>query len=418
MKLLNKINRNYAFLSSLIFLVGMILIFMFMKYFISAETDEKLETTKLNVIKNLKQGLRVKFTPFVEVKELVTNNFNFVEEIKDTLIYNKFENDYDSYRQLKTIYSNDKKTYLIIVRTDNIEKSDLLFTVGIPFSIILLLTIFVSNLIVRKINTFIWKPFYKNLEKLKNFSVENKEELSLINTGIDEFNDLNNSLMELTGKISRDYKKLKEFSENASHELQTPIAIIKAKIEAMLQDEKLNSEAAAQLQTINSTANRLARINKSLTILSKLESEEFEEKKVIGLKCFIQNKVEDFIEIAESKRINFQISLLDDVTLKVNEDLLELLLSNLLSNAIKHNYEGGKIIIELQDSTFTIKNTGMLLEKEPEKMFDRFEKGNQASKSSGLGLVIVKQICDLYKIRINYTVQDEWHQIKLFFNKS
>lgn len=418
MKLLNKINRNYAFLSSLIFLVGMILIFMFMRYFISAETDEKLETTKLNVIKNLKQGLRVKFTPFVEVKELVTNNFNFAEEIKDTLIYNKFENDYDSYRQLKTIYSNEKKTYLIIVRTDNIEKSDLLFTVGISFSIILLLTIFVSNLIVRKINTFIWKPFYKNLEKLKNFSVENKEELSLINTGIDEFNDLNNSLMELTGKISRDYKKLKEFSENASHELQTPIAIIKAKIEAMLQDEKLNSEAAAQLQTINSTANRLARINKSLTILSKLESEEFEEKKVIGLKSFIQNKVGDFIEIAESKRINFQISLLDDVTLKVNEDLLELLLSNLLSNAIKHNYEGGKIIIELQDSTFTIKNTGMLLEKEPEKMFDRFEKGNQASKSSGLGLVIVKQICDLYKIRINYTVQDEWHQIKLFFNKS
>ena len=416
MKLLNKINRNYALLSSLIFLVGIIFIFIFMEYFISSEIDEKLETQKLNVIKNLDQGLKVEFTPFVEVKEIVNQNFNVEEEIKDTSIYNKFENEFDSYRQLKTIYSNGNKSYLIIVRTDNIEKSDLLFTIGIPFSIILLLTIFISNLIVRKINISIWKPFYMNLEKLKNFSVENKDKLSLINTDIDEFNDLNNSLIELTGKISKDYKKLKEFSENASHELQTPIAIIKAKIEAMLQDESLSSEAAAQLQTINSTATRLARINKSLTILSKLDSEEYEEKKVIALKNFIQKKVKDFIEIAESKRIVVEIKTLEDFDIRINEDHLELLLSNLFSNAIKHNYEGGKIIIDLHESAFTIKNTGMPLDKEPKKMFERFEKGKYSSESYGLGLVIVKEICDAYKIRIDYTVQDEWHEIRIVFN--
>lgn len=416
MKLLNKINRNYALLSSLIFLVGIIFIFIFMEYFISSEIDEKLETQKLNVIKNLDQGLKVEFTPFVEVKEIVNQNFNVEEGIKDTSIYNKFGNEFDSYRQLKTIYSNGNKSYLIIVRTDNIEKSDLLFTIGIPFSIILLLTIFISNLIVRKINISIWKPFYMNLEKLKNFSVENKDKLSLINTDIDEFNDLNNSLIELTGKISRDYKKLKEFSENASHELQTPIAIIKAKIEAMLQDESLSSEAAAQLQTINSSATRLARINKSLTILSKLDSEEYEEKKVIALKNFIQKKVKDFIEIAESKRIVVEIKTLEDFDIRINEDHLELLLSNLFSNAIKHNYEGGKIIIDLHESAFTIKNTGMPLDKEPKKMFERFEKGKYSSESYGLGLVIVKEICDAYKIRIDYTVQDEWHEIRIVFN--
>lgn len=416
MKLLNKINRNYALLSSLIFFVGIIFIFIFMEYFISSEIDEKLETQKLNVIKNLDQGLKVEFTPFVEVKEIVNQNFNVEEGIKDTSIYNKFGNEFDSYRQLKTIYSNGNKSYLIIVRTDNIEKSDLLFTIGIPFSIILLLTIFISNLIVRKINISIWKPFYMNLEKLKNFSVENKDKLSLINTDIDEFNDLNNSLIELTGKISRDYKKLKEFSENASHELQTPIAIIKAKIEAMLQDESLSSEAAAQLQTINSSATRLARINKSLTILSKLDSEEYEEKKVIALKNFIQKKVKDFIEIAESKRIVVEIKTLEDFDIRINEDHLELLLSNLFSNAIKHNYEGGKIIIDLHESAFTIKNTGMPLDKEPKKMFERFEKGKYSSESYGLGLVIVKEICDAYKIRIDYTVQDEWHEIRIVFN--
>lgn len=399
----------------MIFSAGLILIFLFMKYFIASETDEKLEATKWNVIKNLKEGYEVEFAPFVEVKELAVNNYNLTEEIKDTLIYNKSEKDYDSYRQLKVIYTNGNKNYLIIVRTDNLEQTDLLISIGIPLSILLLLVILASNLVVRKISFSIWRPFYKNIENLKMFSVEDKTELSLINPGIDEFNDLNESLKELTGKISKDYKKLKEFSENASHELQTPVAIIKAKIEAMLQDEKLNSEAAAQLQTINSTATRLARINKSLTILTKLDSEEYEEKKVIGLKSFIQKKIEEFIEIAELKGIAIQIKALEDYDLRINEDLLELLLSNLLSNAIKHNYEGGKIIIELKDSTFAIKNTGMALDKEPEKMFERFEKGRYAGESYGLGLVIVKQICDAYKINIAYTVQDEWHQIILFF---
>jgi signal transduction histidine kinase len=386
-----------------------------MNYFVASEIDEKLEATKWNVIKNLKEGYEVEFAPFIEVRELAANNYKFIEEIKDTLIYNKSEKDYDSYRQLKMKYIDGKRNYLIIVRTDNLEQTDLLVSIGIPLTILLLLVILASIIVVRKISISIWRPFYKNLENLKMFSVEDKTELSLINPGIDEFNDLNESLKELTMKISKDYKKLKEFSENASHELQTPIAIIKAKIEAMLQDEKLNSESVAQLQTINSTATRLARINKSLTILTKLDSEEYEEKKVIGLRSFIQKKVEDFIEIAESKGIVIEIKALEDLDLRINEDLLELLLSNLFSNAIKHNYEGGKIIIELKSSTFAINNTGKPLEKEPKKMFERFEKGRYAVESYGLGLVIVKQICDAYKINIAYTVQNGWHQITLFF---
>ena len=415
MKLLENINRKYASFSLMIFLAGLILIFLFMNYFIASETDEKLQTTKWNVLNNLKEGYKVEFAPFVEVKELAGNNYNLTEEKKDTLIYNKSEKDYDSYRQLKINYTNGNRKYLIIVRTDNLEQTDLLVSIGIPLSILLLLVILASNIVVRKISSSIWNPFYKNIENLKKFSVEGKAELSLIDPGIEEFSDLNKSLKELTGRVSKDYKKLKEFSENASHELQTPIAIIKAKIEAMLQNEKLDREATARLKTINETANRLARINKSLTILAKLDGEEYEEKKVIELKSFVQKKVEDFIEIAESKGIVIETKTLVDFDLRINEDLLELLLSNLLSNAIKHNYEGGKIGIELKDGIFTIENTGMPLDEEPAKMFERFVKGKNETDSSGLGLVIVKQICDLYKYKIEYSVQNEWHQIKLLF---
>ena len=416
MKLLSKINKKYASFSLMIFLAGLILIFLFMNYFIASETDEKLQTTKWNVIKNLKEGYKVEFAPFVEVQELTGEYYNQYEEIKDTLIYNKGEKDYDSYRQLKVTYTNNDRNYLITVRTDNLEPTDLLVSIGIPLTILLLLVILASNIVVRKISSSIWNPFYKNLENLKKFSMESKTELSLIDPDIDEFSDLNKSLKELTGKAAIDYKKLKEFSENASHELQTPIAIIKAKIEAMLQDEKLNGNAVERLKTINEMATKLARINKSLTILTKLDSKDYEEKKVIVLKSFIEKKVDDFVEIAESKGIVFEIKLLENIDLRINEDLLELLLSNLLSNAIKHNYEGGVIVIEMKDGILIIKNTGMPLDEEPAKMFARFVKGKSATDSSGLGLVIVKQICDLYKYKVEYLVQNEWHQIKLFFN--
>lgn len=387
-----------------------------MKYFIAEETAEKLELTKWDVIKNLNKGIKVEFAPFVEVKEISSLNNLDYEEINDTLIFNYDEDDYDSFRQLKTVYSTKDKTYLIIVRTDNLKQSDLLFSIGVPLSIMLLITILVSNLMVRKINSSIWKPFYLNLEKLKKFSVEDKNGLELINTDVDEFNDLNNSLIELTSKVSRDYKKLKEFSENASHELQTPIAIIKAKIEALLQDEKIDEQMITKLQTINNMANRLSKINKSLTILSKLESIEYAEKREISLNDFLQKKITDFREIAEAKDISLEYKELENFKIIINEDLLELLLSNLFINAIKHNYEGGKIIINLKDAVLTIKNTGLPLGKDPEKMFERFEKGKSEKESSGLGLVIVKQICTLYKIKIEYTVQDEWHQIKLDFH--
>ncbi|MFA4922599.1 MAG: hypothetical protein WC557_00210, partial [Ignavibacteriaceae bacterium] len=114
MKLLSKINRKYASFSLLIFLVGLILIFLFIKYFIASETDEKLEATKWNVIKNLNQGYEVEFSPFIEVKEFAEKNYKLTEEIKDTLIYNKAEKDYDSYRQLKAVYADSNKNYSII----------------------------------------------------------------------------------------------------------------------------------------------------------------------------------------------------------------------------------------------------------------------------------------------------------------
>ena len=273
----------------------------------------------------------------------------------------------------------------------------------------------ISNVIINRINFKIWNPFYTNLGRLKEFSASDKEEINLIQSDIDELRDLNNTLTSLTNRIRTDYRQLKEFSENASHELQTPLSIIKVKIESLLQDEQLEKEKVAKLQSIYRMINRLSRLNQSLTLLSKLESIEYEKKDNIFLKEFLVKKVLEFLEIAEAKGVTIKENYYSRKTLSINADLLDILISNLLSNAVRYNVENGIIEIDLTDDKLVIKNTGAPPAKTPAKMFERFEKGDTTGGSSGLGLTIVKQICNMNKFDIQYTFKDTLHIIQITF---
>ncbi len=418
MKLLAKINRRYAFFSVVTLLFGMILLYIFMHYFVKSNLEETLYSTKQNVIKKLNAGSKVEFAPFIEVKEITGKNLNaFIDEIKDTLIFDSFENEYDSFSQLKSVYHNGKKDFVIYIRLDNLEKSDLIFSVGLPISILLLAILLMSNFVVTRINLSIWGPFYENLEKLKSFSTSGKEKLELKKADIDEFADLNETLVQLTENARRDYSRLRDFSENASHELQTPIAIIKAKIEALLQNN-IGPEESDRLHSIYKSLNRLTKLNESLTLLTKLESADYEEKKEIQLNTIVMRMAGDFSEIAEEKAVKIETDLKQEIKLYMNENLLEIILSNLFMNAVKYNLHGGKIFIFSADDSLTFKNTGLKPKKDPAKMFDRFEKDNPASESSGLGLAIVKEICEMNRYSISYSFDEPYHIISVKFLKS
>ncbi len=208
---------------------------------------------------------------------------------------------------------------------------------------------------------------------------------------------------------------LKEFSENASHELQTPLSIIKVKIESMMQNEKIEGEQLEKIQSIYRMINRLTSLNRSLTLLSKLGSIEYEKKEKIFLNEFISKKIDEFSEIAEAKQVSIITGFNCNKYLEMNPDLLEILFSNLLSNAIRYNIENGTIRIDLYDDRLVINNTGRALPEEPQKMFDRFVKGEQSDESSGLGLTIVKQICDRNNFGILYSTENSFHIIRITF---
>ena len=416
MKLLRIVNKKYALFSGVILMTGVVLIYFFLQYYINSEVIEKLVDLKQDVIKSLDAGDKVEFYPLIDITELKKDHpVKETEAVTDTVIFNPVENEPDSYKQIRFIYSKGDRRYLIFVRTDNIETMEIMFSLGLPLFILILTVLIISNIIINRINFRIWKPFYSNLNRLKSFSASDKEQLHLTTSEIDEFRDLNKSLIELTDKVRMDYSALKEFSENASHELQTPLSIIKVKIESMMQNEKIEGEQLEKIRTIYRMINRLTSLNRSLTLLSKLGSIEYERKEKIFLNEFISKKIGEFLEIAEAKQISIITGFNADKFLSINPDLLEILFSNLLSNAIKYNIENGTIHIDLYNDKLVIINTGGALLEEPQKMFDRFVKGEQSEESSGLGLTIVKQICDRNNFDIRYTIENSLHIIRITF---
>ncbi len=418
MKLLTKVNRSYAFFSLVVLLLGTALLYFFIKHYITFETAEKLESTKQRVIKSINDGKPVEFEPFIEVHLIPGADISSLhDEVKDTMFTKAKDGSNDAFVELKTYYQRGDSVFAIIIRSDNLEESDLLFSIGGPALVALLLILIISNVVMSRINKLVWNPFYRNLHTLKNFSITDSLPLNLIGSNIQEFKDLNQSLLELTEKLQYDYKSQKEFSENVSHELQTPMAIINAKIEALLQHEYADPETVHQLQTIYKTVTRLSRLNKSLILLSKLESREYEEKKEIRVKEFLENSIADFAEIVKTKGITLETEFADECTISMNEDLFGIVVSNLLINAVRYTTTGGQIMITLENELLTIKNTGVPPKRDPIKMFERFAKSSHSNESSGLGLTIAKQICDLNKFAITYVYANELHIITISFTR-
>lgn len=417
MKLLYKINIQYLIYSSIIIIIGAGIIYFLIRAYSIEEAEESLYLLKNKAVKNIEAGKHSDFFPIVEIDTISMDDAkNIVESVTDTLVYLKYAHEHELFLQLTSPYIKDGIGYRIFVRTTNINNEDILFSIGLPILSLLILILLTSLFVVYRINYSIWKPFYKNITNLKRFSASDNKPVSLVNYDVEEFIDLNNCLMELTEKIRKDYNNLKTFSENISHELQTPLAIIKTKTELMLQDPLLGDEKIRQIQIINQTVNRLSKLNSSLILLMKIESADFAEKKTILLNDFILKKIEEIQEIADFAGLNISSTFNDSVSIEINENLLDIMFSNLFGNAIKHNYDNGKIEVILCKNKFVIKNTGKELLREPSTYFERFARGEFSSSSTGLGLTIVKQICDLNKCSINYIYKDKYHSIEISFN--
>jgi signal transduction histidine kinase len=315
---------------------------------------------------------------------------------------------------LTVMFHSPFRDYDISIRKSYLESDELVDGIIVAVSLMfgmLLIGFFAGNFFVSK---NLWKPFYKTLASLENYDLNKKNILDFDLVFTQEFKQLNNALNRMTKKIQTDYQNLKEFTENASHEIQTPLAIIHSKLELMIQAEDISAEQMKQVQEIYESTNRLSKLNQSLLLLAKIENRQFSEIQVVNFKELIENKLIQFEEMIAFKNIKIETSLIDFQT-KMNSHLADILLSNIMGNAIRHNVHHGKIKIELNTNSLSVSNSGNPLSISPEKLFERFQKASPSDDSVGLGLSIVKQICDAYNFKINYNYSEKTHTITISF---
>jgi signal transduction histidine kinase len=285
------------------------------------------------------------------------------------------------------------------------------------FKWILLLLLILVAISGKLIPKYILSPFKRTLKVIQSFELKQRKPIHLPETRTDEFKELNEFLKKMTDKALEDYQSLKEFAENASHELQTPTAIIRGKLDLLMESD-IRDDQAVLIAEMQNALEKLSRIHSSLTLLTKLENKEYTAEKPVCLRALIKETLDSFEELIQMKSIALSCQIEEKVYIPLHSSLADLLLTNLVSNAIRHNIPGGNINVILTKAGLVISNTGLPPQMPVSELFERFKKGDPASDSIGIGLAIVRQICELMNFNIAYEYASGQHVIAISFQSS
>jgi signal transduction histidine kinase len=428
MKLLHKNILANALASLAIIILGGVITYHFIINKVDKESEEHLMGEKSIVEKKIKEGaplsvFKNNVGDKIEIEEIsqTTGRKPFFKTINEREEYEESgekEDESEEVFQAKAIVfecGNREKNFrvTIIKSFDNDEElgKNILFAVGISAILMVIAIVIVNFLIYKKL----WSPFYSILRELQNYDIAKHGTFTFNETQTREFKELSNSLNRMAEKISRDYLSLKEFTENASHEIQTPLAIINSKIEMCLQDKQLTHEQAKLLMEAGRAVNTLSNLNKGLITLTKLDNNQVEIATEINLNDLLTARLSLFEDFLLEKNIEVELHIDKTTYVKMNTVLAGILFDNLIKNAVKHNVKGGKIKIEATYKSISISNTGAAPTVSTDKFFERFFKDN-STDSLGLGLAIVKKICEVYKFIISYNYNEGLHKVTLKIN--
>lgn len=401
MKFLTKINRQLLFTFSVLLFVTGIIGFIILKTVLKNEVLENIIKKEYAIKAEIRDNNSLpNLYPLIETKRI--KNHQSAKRLLETVYLEDVadDNEKEPYFEYTNIVEIKGQYYQVKIRQAVFEYDDLIVVLSVSLFSLLVLSLIAGYFINRRLNKSVWENFEINLEKLKNFSLQNDEPLKLNKTDIKEFDQLNDSVLLLTVKLQKDYKALKLFSENASHELQTPLSIILVSLEELLQED-LKESVWKKIANSHKVIKKLSDLNKNLLVLTKIENMQYPPDKEIILNKIIYEKTEDIKPLIESKNIEIDFIKKEKLLININYELASILVSNLMNNAVKHNIENGKILITINQNGFKICNTGIDNNLTADSIFNRFTKEN--SSSFGLGLAIVEQICLTHNIRINYT---------------
>jgi signal transduction histidine kinase len=291
---------------------------------------------------------------------IIKNDHHLKSSLFDTVLLKKEQEAYVPYRALRFSHKSNHKTHQVTIYK-SLVSSDLLVQ---QITLASILMVFVFMLLIYAMNQHVfekvWSVFFRNLSKVENYDIKSQEKLEVELSEIEEFEKLNSVHLSMIERMQRDYLNLKELTANTSHELQTPLAIIKGKAELLLQSENISEKELTSINTILETANRLSKLNQSLLMISRIENNQYGEVSKIDLQKVLSNLIENYNILIDARQFDLQINS-SEVYVQMNTVLVEVLISNLIKNAIVHGSENGKIQINLNKNQLLICNSGQPL---------------------------------------------------------
>ncbi len=394
-------------------ILSSIVLYFYTKKLLQDQVEESLYSTEARVVDALMDDQPVfSVSPVIEVRKVDKTGKKI---LKDTVIYDPSQDEMEEFRELSTYENIGGQLYHITIRDLVVESGDILVAIIISYILIFVLSVLFLFFFNTNRNIKLWNPFFKNLEQMKKFSISSLEELQLVDSDILEFSELKEEIQILTSKVRNDYQNLKQFTEDVSHEMQTPLAIIQAKIDNIINEHTINDKQFEQISSIQKDIQRLKHLNQRITLLTKIDNNQFVKVEEVNITKLLTDKIENFKEL-EIDYIVLHSE--NDLVVAMDSYLAEILINNLLSNAIKHNAQEKNISVDIKENSLLISNYGLNALLHPERLFQRFYREVNSVKSTGLGLAIVKKICDLYGFTIRYHFQDSQHIFEVDFKRN
>jgi signal transduction histidine kinase len=424
MKLLDKSFKPFVMMTTILVLVSIPLFYFVVVYIYTVDADQSLINNKLRVEDQLNHlhmhprtaVIRIRLLNELDIGYQIISLDTFPAERGDRFYtaerFDQYSNSVRPYRYLETVIDIFDKEYLLKAEVDMEEYFDVIpYTTAVAglFFFLILIGYYLIN---RNIAQKVWRPFYKSLDELSSLNIQNGQTLSPIESDIDEFKKLSDNLLFYTNRSHSAYMQQKEFTENASHELQTPLAIIQSKADLLIQS-KLSKEQFEIVDQINLAVNRMNRLNKNLLLLTRLENKQYLANENVNLSDVVKETLELYQSNFESKNLSSYAEIKNSIIIKGNIALIETLINSLLTNATTHNFENGKIKVYLNSKSLIIQNTGKSTALDKNKIFKRFNKDNKNLAGSGLGLAICKEIVQLHDFKISYRMINDLHSFKI-----
>lgn len=413
MKLLHYTYRKLSLMLFLLMAVWGVLFYYAMLDEVVDETDDTLENYGDILIKSALEdpsvletkGTLMSFYKFRPISEEEGRHFRMV--FYDSSIYIELEDENEPVRVMRTAFRMpDGQFYELELMISILERDDMIEAILWYLGALFLLFLICTSIGIRLVLKGVFRPLHQLLDWLHSIR-PGKEVPPLDNsTRIREFRELGDAAIDMGNRSYRAYEEQKQFIENASHELQTPLAIVRGKVELLAESETLTEQQMKELEAIYTTLGRAVKLNKSLLLLSRIENGQYAEMEDVSVEEILDNLLPDLLDIYEQRQVHLIRKQGEHpFIIRCNHSLAQILISNLVKNSLLHNREGGELQILTTQSSLVIKNSGDA-PLDDERLFRRFYHGAEGKKdSTGLGLAIARSIALSVSLELTY----EWH---------